>query len=93
MVRGKAACIFARPQKGRHDRVRTTLRKYRYVIYEDLEPGEEDEKKRTIQLVLKKGRFSVRVVLEMVLLSEYVFVEGKSSRVCRVVGDGKCCTG
>ena len=61
MVRGKAACIFARPKQCRFDRIRRDIRKYRYAEYEELEE-DEDEKKRTIKLVLKKGCFAVRVL-------------------------------
>ena len=57
MVRGRASCIFARPQKCRIERVRTKIGKFRYALYEEL--GEEDERKRTIKLVLKKGSFGV----------------------------------
>ena len=61
MVRGKAACIFTRVQKGRLARVRMEVRKYRYAEYEELESGEDNEKKRTIKLVLKKGCFAVHM--------------------------------
>ena len=60
MVRGMAACIFAWPGKGNLERVRQKIWKYRYAVYEDLVPGEDDEKKRVIKLVLKKGCIGVR---------------------------------
>ena len=76
MVRGKAACIFARPKQRRFDRVRRDVRKYRYAEYEELEDGEDDEKKRTIKLVLKRGCFAVRV-LYYKLSYEVKFADGR----------------